>query len=72
MNETMAIARSCEEGMYLLREGEYLWRVDEDGMVDCAAQGHTNVFGLLAFIQQWKTPSPQLLQEYAQEDPLTE
>ena len=57
MNRTMAIARSCEEGMYILREDECLWRVNEDGMVDCAAQGHTNVFDLLAFIQQWKTSS---------------
>jgi len=55
MNDTMAIARSCEEGMYILREGDSLWRVNEDGMIDCDAQGHTSVFKLLTFIQEWKT-----------------
>jgi hypothetical protein len=32
MNDTMTIRRSCEEGMYLLREGDCLWRVNEDGI----------------------------------------
>ena len=52
MNGTMTIRRSCEEGMYLLREGERLWRVNEDGIVDCVAQGHSHVFELLATVQQ--------------------
>ena len=57
MNDTMTIRRSCEEGMYLLREDDCLWRVNEDGIVDCLASGHTRVFELLTFLQQWKTPS---------------
>lgn len=59
MNDTMSIARSLEEGMYILREGEYLWRVNEEGEVECTAQGHPRVFELLAFIQHWKTSSGQ-------------
>ena len=69
MNDTMAIARSCEEGMYILREGECLWRVNEDGVIDCTAQGHIRIFELLSFIQQWKTSSRPLFQEYPWEDP---
>jgi len=69
MNEPMAIARSCEEGMYILREGDCLWRVNEDGMVDCIAKGHTRVFELLTFIQQWKTPSLRLFQKYPLQGP---
>lgn len=69
MNDTMAIARSYEEGMYILREGDSLWRVHEDGMIDCTAQGHIRIFELLTFIQQWKTTSRPLLQEYPGEDP---
>ena len=70
MNDPMTIYRSGEEGMYLLREGKYLWRVNEDGMVDCIARGHTRAFDLLTSLQQWKTPSRRLLQEYSWEDPL--
>ena len=72
MNNTMAIARSCEEGMYILREGDCLWRVNEEGEVDCMAQGLTRVFEQLAFIQQWKGLSPRLLQEYPLQDPLND
>ena len=57
MNDTMAIARSSEEGMYLLREGDCLWRVNEEGMVDCTAHGHTHVFEFLARIQEGDPPS---------------
>jgi len=57
MNDTMAIARSCEEGMYILREDDYLWRMNEDGVIDCTAQGHIRIFELLTLIQQWKTSS---------------
>lgn len=70
MNDIMAISRSCEEGMYLLRDGEYLWKVNEEGSVDCAILGHTNASELLTFIQQWKNPSRRLLQEYPGQDPL--
>jgi hypothetical protein len=68
MNDTMAIRRSCEEGMYLLREGDCLWRVNEDGIVDCTAQGHTRAFELLTFLQQWKTPSRRLSQKFPLQD----
>lgn len=68
MNDTMTITRSIEEGMYILREGDCLWRVNEDGEVDCMAKGLTRVLEQLAFIQQWKTPSRRLLQEYPLED----
>lgn len=68
MNKTMAIRRSCEDGMYLLREGDCLWRVNEDGMVDCTAQGHTCVFELLTRLQQWKAPSHRLFQNYPLQD----
>ncbi len=60
MNEIMSVRRSSEEGKYLLQEGDCLWRVDQDGMVDCMAQGHTEVFEFLTYIQQWKMPSLKL------------
>ena len=69
MKDTMAIARSFEEGMYILREGDCLWRVNEEGMVDCKAQGPTSVFEFLTFIQQWKTQSPRPFQNYPLQDP---
>ena len=69
MHDTMAIRRSCEEGMYLLREGENLWRVNEDGIVDCTAQGHSPVFELLAMVQQWRTPTRRLFQLYPLQEP---
>lgn len=68
MSDTMTIGRSCEEVMYLLREGEYLWRVNEDGIVDGIAQGHTRDFDLLTSFQQWETPSRRLLQKYLSKD----
>ena len=69
MNDTMAIARSFEEGMYILREGDCLWRVNEDGIIDCTAQGYPIVFKLLTFIQQCKTSSRGPLPLYPREDP---
>ena len=69
MNGTMSISRSCEEGMYLLREGECLWRVNEDGKIDCGAKGPTRLFELLTFLQQWRTPSRRLFQHYPLQDP---
>ncbi len=69
MNDTMAIARSCEEGMYILREGDCLWRLNEDGIIDCTAQGPTSVFTLLTLIQQWKTSSGQSDDHPPLEDP---
>ena len=68
MSDTMTIRRSCEEGMYLLREGDCLWRVDEDGIVDCIASGHTRIFELLTFLQQWKPLSRRLFQNYPRQD----
>ena len=68
MNDTMSISRSCEEGMYLLREGDCLWRVNEDGIVDCIASGHTRIFELLTKLQQWKTLSRGLFQNYPLKD----
>ena len=69
MNDTITIRRSYEEGMYLLREGDRLWRVNEDGVIDCAAQGHSPVFDLLASVQQWRTPSRRLFQHYPLQEP---
>jgi hypothetical protein len=69
MNDTMSIARSLEEGMYILLEGEYLWRVNEDGEIDCTAQGPTCVFNLLTLIQQWKTSTGQSDDHPPLEDP---
>jgi len=64
MNDTMTIRRSCEEGMYLLREGDCLWRMNEDGRVDCTARGHTHVFEFLTFLQLWKTPACRPFPKY--------
>jgi len=64
MTDTMTIRRSCEEGMYLLREGECLWRVNEDGEIDCAAKGPARLLELLHFLQEWKTPSRRLFLNY--------
>lgn len=69
MNDTMTIRRSCEEGMYLLREDECFWLMNEDGEIDCAAQGPTRLFELLHFLQQWRTPSRRLFQQYPLQDP---
>lgn len=69
MNDTMAIRRSYEKGIYLLREGDGLWRVNEDGTVDCTAHGHSRIFELLTRLQQWNTPSRRLLQSYPLQDP---
>ncbi len=62
----MTIARSCEEGMYILREDDCLWRVHEDGMVDCFAKCHSGIFKQLAFIQQCRTSTRSLLKEFPQ------
>ena len=69
MNDTMAIGRSGEEGMYFLREGNCLCRVNEDGIVDSTAHGHSRVFELLTRLQQWETPSRHLFQHYPLQDP---
>ena len=50
MNDTMAIRRSCEEGMYLLREGDCLCRVNEDGV-----DAHFQKTAILSIIQQSHT-----------------
>ena len=50
MNDTMAIRRSCEEGMYLLRKGDCLWRVNEDGV-----DTHFQKTDILSIIQQSHT-----------------
>ncbi|MEO6202276.1 MAG: hypothetical protein ABIU05_10255 [Nitrospirales bacterium] len=68
MTDTMTISRSREEGMFLLREGDYVWRVNEDGKVDCAVLGDPTAFELLSFIQKWKTPSRRIFQEYPFKD----
>ena len=70
MNGTMSISRSCEEGMYLLREGECLWRVNEGGEIDCASQVPTRLSELLHFLQEWKPPSRRLFLNYPLQDPL--
>lgn len=71
MNDTMSIGRSCEEGMYLLREDDCVWRVNEEGEIDCEAQGPTRLFELLHYLQEWKTPSRRLCQNYPLEDTST-
>jgi len=68
MSESMAISRSCEEKMYLLREGDCVWRVNENGKIDCTAKGPTPLFELLHFLQEWKIPPSRLFLNY----PLTE
>ncbi len=70
MNDTMTIRRSCEEGMYLLREGECLWRVNKDGEIDCVAQGPARLPELLLFLQEWKTPARRLFLNSPLQDPL--
>ncbi|HNP61709.1 MAG TPA: hypothetical protein PKM72_12770 [Nitrospirales bacterium] len=68
MNATMTIGRSREEGMFLLRESDYVWRVHEDGKVDCALHGDATAFERLSFIQKWRTPSRRIFQEYPFQD----
>ena len=69
MDDIMSITRSLEKGMYILREGDCLWRIDEKGRVEDMATGLTRVFEQLAFIQQWKTPSRGIFEEHPQQDP---
>jgi len=64
MNTAMAISRSCEEGMYLFRENHCVWRVNEEGVIDCAAQGPLGLFELLRFLQQWKAPTRRIFLNY--------
>ncbi len=64
MNQAMGISRSCEEGMYLLREGDGIWRVHKNGAIDCAAQGSTRLFEVLDFLQKWKTSSRRTFLNY--------
>jgi hypothetical protein len=64
MNDTMAIRRSCEEGMYLFREGNRVWRVNENGEIDCVTQGATRLLELLYFLQEWTTPSRRRFLNY--------
>ncbi|MCA9471570.1 MAG: hypothetical protein MRJ96_08285 [Nitrospirales bacterium] len=54
MIETMGIARSSEAEMYLLRDGECLWRIDHNGQVECTAQGKASVFTFLYRVREWK------------------
>ena len=68
INVFMAIRRSCEEGKYLLIEGDCVWRVCEAGKIDCSVSGSTTIFELLNFLQTWKTPSRRLLQHYPLQD----
>ena len=72
MNDTMTISQSYEEGMYLLREGDFVWRVNEDGTVDCALLGDPTAFEILTFIQKWKIPSRRIFQEYPWQYPLSD
>ncbi len=51
MNQGMAISRSCEEEMYLLRDEDWIWRVYENGAIDCTAQGSIRLFEVLDFLQ---------------------
>jgi hypothetical protein len=64
MNDTMTIRRSCEQGMYLLREAECFWRVNKDGEIDCAVQGPTRLSELLHFLQEWKAPTRRIFINY--------
>lgn len=68
MNDSMAIRRSCEEGMYLLREGNVFWRVNKDGVVDCTAKGHSEALEFLTSLRQGRTPSRRLVQHYDLKD----
>ncbi|GJL68949.1 MAG: hypothetical protein NPIRA06_15840 [Nitrospirales bacterium] len=52
VNDTMTISRSRKEGMFLLRKGDYVWRVHEDGKVDCARPGDATALERLSFIQR--------------------
>ncbi|MDH5426576.1 MAG: hypothetical protein OEZ05_00460 [Nitrospirota bacterium] len=64
MNTTMAISRSCEEGMSLLRANHCVWRVNEEGVIDCTAQGPLRLFELLRFLQQCKAPTRRIFLNY--------
>lgn len=68
MDNRWSISRSFEEGMFVLQEGDCLWRVNEDGVLDCSVRGLTSVIEQLAFIQQWKTPTRRIFQAYPLED----
>lgn len=68
MNSRMTISRSFEEGMYILREDDSLWRIDEDGGLDSSVRGLTSRMEQLAFIQQWRIPSRRIFRTYPLED----
>ncbi|MEO6202280.1 MAG: hypothetical protein ABIU05_10275 [Nitrospirales bacterium] len=51
MNNTMAMSRSCEEEMDLLREGESWWWVNGNERLDGAVQVHANMFDFFDFLQ---------------------
>ncbi|MEX2494289.1 MAG: hypothetical protein WD425_21325 [Nitrospirales bacterium] len=64
MSDIMTIRRSCEEGMYLLPEGDCLWRMNDAGEIECAAQMPPRLLELLYFLQEWITPSRRRFLNY--------
>lgn len=63
MEDRMTVARSFEEGMFILRENDCLWRINEEGEIESLGKGLTSAIKQLAFIQQWKTPPRESIQK---------
>lgn len=68
MMSRMTISRTFEEGMYIIREDDCLWRIDEDGRLDSSVRGLTSTIEQLAYIQQWRIPSRRIFRAYPLED----
>ena len=52
MNNMMGIARSPEEGIYIVREGEQYWMVNDDGVTYLTGQIRPPLPELLALVQR--------------------
>ncbi len=52
MNQTIAIARSPVEGIYIVREGEQYWMVNDEGVSCLTGQIRPQLPEVLALVQR--------------------
>ena len=52
MNQTIAIARSPVEGIYIVREGEQYWMVNDEGVAYLTGQIRPQLPEVLALVQR--------------------
>ena len=55
MNDIVAIARSLVEGIYIVREDEYYWMVNDEGVAYCTGRTRPEFPELLALVHRTLT-----------------